>query len=267
MEPSTLKWQYKNIGNIFIFFWLMKVFLLKLRLWLHQFLYELKLFDETCLSNIGKEQKEILRKAGILRLLSCYAPEKDGEGKDCWLSSYQSVERPRKLSDLCLRKIFSIETLKNIWLLWLSTKTDEKREITDFPTGCRKPSLETTKVLLSSVPGFLFTKNICLCVNQDTHYKLMTLRTMHSLKAVFTGVGCDVDELDVLQDTSDFENSCFSLQNTQVTEEECFDMVQGKGDVLFENFWCTVKVFETRRKIRIYGFPQEENTWIYYFDV
>ncbi|AMQ10986.1 hypothetical protein [Brazilian marseillevirus] len=245
----------------------MKVLMLKFRLWLHEFLFEFKLFDEKVLSDLRKEQREIIRKAGLLRLLSSYAPEKDGDGSEHWLSSYQSVEKPRKLSDLCIRKLFSLKSLENIWLLWLSSKSGEKREITDFPTGCRKPSLQTTKVLLSSVPGFLFTDNVCLCINHDTHCKLMTLRTIKTLQYVFTGKKKDIYELQVLQDTSDFENSCFALQDTEATEEECYEMVQGKGQVIFENSWCIVNAFESNKKVKVYGFPKEENTWIYYFDL
>lgn len=188
-------------------------------------------------------------------------------GSEQWISSYQSVGRPRKLIDMCIQKLFTIGTLKNIWLLWLSTKNGTNREITDFPLGRRKPSLETRKVLLSSVPGFLFTDEVCICVNQDSHYKLMTQRTMLCIQKILEGTDGRMEEQSVLRDISDFENSCFPLQKTLATEDECLDMIQGKGKILFENSWCVVKIFELGKKVRIYGFPQEENTWIYYFDI
>ncbi|AQM73022.1 hypothetical protein B1750_gp041 [Noumeavirus] len=245
----------------------MKVFLLRFKLWVYEKLYGFQLFDENILGSLSKQQRNIIRKAGILRVLSSCSPVEGGDGSDCWLSSYQSVEAPRKLIDICIRRLFRIEELKSVWLLWLSSKSGTRREITDFPQGCRKPSLQTTKVLLSSVPGFLFTNNVCLCVNHDIHCKLMALRTVQKIQKIFTGKARAVEEQSVLQDTSDFENSCFSLQDFAATEEECLDMVQGKGTVLYESTWCAVKIYEHKNKVRVYGFPQEENTWIYYFDV
>ncbi|AEA07276.1 conserved hypothetical protein [Lausannevirus] len=245
----------------------MKVFLLRFKLWLYEKFYGFQLFDESVLSSLSKQQRGIIRKAGILRVLSSYAPVEDGDGSDCWLSSYQSVEAPRKLIDLCIRRLFTIRELKSVWLLWLSSRSGTKREITDFPHGCRKPSLQTTKVLLSSVPGFLFTDNVCLCVNHDIHCKLMTLRTVQKIQKIFRGKEKDVQEKSVLQDTSDFENSCFPLDGSVASEEECLDMVQGKGIILYESSWCVVKIFEHKDKVRVYGFPQEENTWIYYLNI
>lgn len=245
----------------------MKVFLLRFKLWLYEKLYGFQLFDENILSSLTKQQRDIIKKAGILRVLSSYSPVEGGDGSECWLSSYQSVEAPRKLIDLCIRRLFTIKELRSVWLLWLSSRSGTRREITDFPHGCRKPSLQTTKVLLSSVPGFLFTDKICLCVNHDIHCKLMTLRTVQKIQKIFRGRIKEAEERGVLQDTSDFENSCFSLQESVVSEEECLDMVQGKGSILYESTWCIVKIYEHKNKVRIYGFPQEENTWIYYFDV
>nr|WNL49697.1 hypothetical protein MarFTMF_181 [Marseillevirus sp.] len=242
----------------------MKIAKIKLKLWLYDRAFSLQLFSEKKLSRMKRQERSLARKTGLLRLLSAYAPEERGKGSEYWLSAYQCVPRPKKLLDLCIQKIYSLETLKSMWLLWLSKRRDIPRELSSFPSP-RKGS-DSLGVLLSTTPGFLFANDICLCVNNETHCKLMVYRTIQRLSEILANNKKKMDESVALADDPDLESSCFSVQGEKISEEECLEMVQQKGEIILNTFWCVVRAFLKKQKVRVYGISPEEDSWICFFD-
>ncbi|ADB04143.1 hypothetical protein MAR_ORF380 [Marseillevirus marseillevirus] len=242
----------------------MKIAKIRLKLWLYDRAFSFQLFSEKSLSQMKRQERALARKTGLLRLLSAYAPEERGKGSEYWLSVYQHVPRPKKLMDLCIQKIYSLETLKSMWLLWLSKRRDVPREISNFPSP--RKGQDALGVLLSTTPGFLFAADVCLCVNNETHCKLMVYRTIQRLSEILANNKRRMDETAVLSDDPDLETSCFSVQGEKVPEEECLEMTHQKGEIILNTFWCIVRAFNHKSKVRIYGISPEEESWICFFD-
>nr|WRK65295.1 hypothetical protein MarFTME_250 [Marseillevirus futianmevirus] len=242
----------------------MKIAKIRLKLWLYDRTFSFQLFSEKKLSRMKRQERALARKTGLLRLLSAYAPEERGKGSEYWLSAYQCVPTPKKLLDLCIQKIYSLETLKSMWLLWLSKHNNVPRELSSFPSP--RKGQDSLGVLLSATPGFLFAKGVCLCVNNETHCKLMVYRTIQRLSEILSNNKKNMDESVVLVDDPDLETSCFSVQGEKVSEDECLEMVQQKGEIILNTFWCVVRAFLHNKKVRIYGVSPEEESWICFFD-